>query len=193
MFCGFFILPIKVCEDPRPCLNLPILRNSYFANLYSLNERGEDAVTPKQKRFCDEYLIDCNAVEAAKRAGYKGQTCQNASRWLDPNSTEKYNAEMHLYIQNRLEEMQSKKIASAQEVMQYLTSVLRGEEVEEMIVVEGMGDGYSSARSVDKSVGAKERIKAAELLAKRYGLLTDKIGVQGVVPVVISGDDELED
>ena len=150
-------------------------------------------MTPKQKRFCDEYLIDCNAVEAARRAGYKGQTCVNASRWLDPNSTEKYNIEMHKYIQDRLEEMQSKTIASATEVMQYLTSVLRGNETEEMIVVEGMGDGCSSARRIDKAVGARDKIKAAELLAKRYGLLTDKVGIEGVVPVVISGDDDLED
>ena len=150
-------------------------------------------MTPKQKRFCDEYLIDCNAVEAAKRAGYKGQTCQNASRWLDPNSTEKYNAEMHNYIQNRLEEMQSKTIASATEVMQYLTSVLRGEETEEVVVVEGCGEGFSTARTMDKAVGAKDKLKAAELLAKRYGLLTDKVGIEGVIPVVISGDDDLEE
>lgn len=150
-------------------------------------------MTPKQKRFCDEYLIDCNAVEAAKRAGYKGQTAVNASRWLDPNSTQKYNAAMHKYIQDRLEEMQSKTIASATEVMQYLTSVLRGNETEEVIVVEGCGDGISSARTMDKAVGARDKLKAAELLAKRYGLLTDKIGVEGVIPVVLSGDDELED
>lgn len=148
---------------------------------------------PKQKRFCDEYLIDCNATEAAKRAGYKGETCKNASRWLDPNSTGKYNPEMHKYIQDKLNEMQSKTIASAEEVMQYLTSVLRGEEKEEVIVVEGVGDGCSSARSIDKEVGARDRLKAAELLAKRYGLLTDKVGIEGIIPVVISGDDELED
>ena len=150
-------------------------------------------MTPKQKRFCDEYLIDCNAVEAARRAGYKGQTCVNASRWLDPNSTEKYNAEMHKYIQDRLEEMQSKTIASAEEVMQYLTSVLRGEEKEETIVVEGIGDGCSEARRMKKDVSPRDKLKAAELLAKRYGLLTDKLGIEGVVPIVISGDDELED
>lgn len=150
-------------------------------------------MTPKQKRFCDEYLIDCNAVEAAKRAGYKGETCKNASRWLDPNSTEKYRPEMHKYIQDRLEEMQSKTIADATEVMQYLTKVLRGEETEEVVVVEGCGDGCSEARTMDKSVGAKEKLKAAELLAKRYGLLTDKVGIEGAIPVVISGEDDLED
>lgn len=168
-------------------MNLPILRNSYFANLYSLNERGEDAVTPKQQRFCDEYLIDCNATQAAIRAGYSAKTAYS----IGEENLRK--PDIREYIDERLEKMQSKKIASAEEVMQYLTSVMRGEEMEEVIVVEGMGDGYSSARSVDKSVGARERIKASELLAKRYGLLTDKIGVQGVVPVVISGDDELED
>lgn len=150
-------------------------------------------MTPKQKRFCDEYLIDCNAVEAAKRAGYKGQTCVNASRWLDPKSTQKYNAEMHKYIQDRLEEMQSNKIATATEVMQYLTSVLRGEETEEVVVVEGCGEGFSRATTMDKAVGARDKLKAAELLAKRYGLLTDKVGIEGTVPIVITGDDALED
>ena len=150
-------------------------------------------MTPKQKRFCDEYLIDCNASEAARRAGYKGETCKNASRWLDPNSTEKYNSEMHEYISERLAEMQSKTIASAEEVMQYLTSVLRGEEKEEVVVVEATGVGFSSARHIDKDVSPKDRLKAAELLAKRYGLLTDKVGIEGVVPIVIAGDDALEE
>ena len=144
-------------------------------------------MTPKQKRFCDEYLIDCNATQAAIRAGYSEKTAkQIASENLSK-------PDIRAYIDERLAEMQSKKIADANEVMQYLTSVLRGEESEEVVVVEGCGEGYSSATTMDKAVGARERIKAAELLAKRYGLLTDKIGVEGVVPIVISGDDELED
>jgi phage terminase small subunit len=140
-------------------------------------------VTPKQKRFCDEYLIDCNAVEAAKRAGYKGQTCVNASRWLDPKSTEKYNSEMHKYIQDRLDQMQSKTIADATEVMQYLTSVLRGEETEEVIVVAGL-----ETKRIDKGIGARDKLKAAELLAKRYGLLTDRLDINADVGVTIVDD-----
>jgi phage terminase small subunit len=144
-------------------------------------------VTPKQKRFCDEYLIDTNATQAAIRAGYSEKTAYS----IGEENLRK--PEIRAYIDERLAEMESKTIASATEVMQYLTSVLRGEETEEVIVVEGMGDGCSSARRIDKDVGAMDRLKAAELLAKRYGLLTDKIGIEGVVPVVISGDDELED
>ena len=144
-------------------------------------------MTPKQKRFCDEYLIDTNATQAAIRAGYSEKTAYS----IGQENMKK--PEIRAYIDERLAEIQSKKIADATEVMQYLTSVLRGEETEEVVVVEGCGEGFSSARTMDKAVGAKEKLKAAELLAKRYGLLTDKIGIEGVVPVVISGDDELEE
>lgn len=141
-------------------------------------------MTPKQKRFCDEYLIDCNATEAAKRAGYKGETCKNASRWLDPNSTEKYNSEMHQYIQDKLKEIESETIANATEVMQYLTSVLRGESQSSVLAM--CGDGCQEV--IEKAPDEKERLKAAELLARRYNLFTEKIKVDGVVPIVIVDD-----
>lgn len=144
-------------------------------------------MTPKQKRFCDEYLIDCNATQAAIRAGYSEKTAYSIGQRLLKQ------VEVDAYIRERTEAMKSKTIADATEVMQYLTSVLRGEETEEVVVVEGCGDGYSRASTMDKSVGAKEKLKAAELLAKRYGLLTDKVGIEGTVPIVITGDDALED
>ena len=142
-------------------------------------------MTPKQKRFCDEYLIDCNATQAAIRAGYSEKTAKviGAENLTKPD--------IRAYIDERLAEIQSKTIASAEEVMQYLTSVLRGESKSEIVVIEGDGFGSSSARRMDKAPDEKERLKAAELLAKRYGLLTDKVGIEGVVPIVISGDDEL--
>ena len=144
-------------------------------------------MTPKQKRFCDEYLIDTNATQAAIRAGYSEKTAYSIGQRLLKD------VEVSAYITERAEAINSKTIADATEVMQYLTSVLRGEETEEVVVVEGCGDGFSQARIKDKAVGARDKLKAAELLAKRYGLLTDKIGVEGVVPVVISGDDDLEE
>ena len=139
-------------------------------------------MTPKQKRFCDEYLIDCNATQAAIRAGYSAKTAYS----IGEENLRK--PDIRAYIDARLAEMQSKKIADATEVMQYLTSVLRGEETEEVIVVTGL-----ETRRMDKGIGARDKLKAAELLAKRYGLLTDKVGIEGVVPIVIAGDDELAD
>ena len=144
-------------------------------------------MTPKQKRFCDEYLIDCNATQAAIRAGYSEKTAYSIGQRLLKD------VEISAYISEQAESINSKTIANAIEVMQYLTSVLRGDEKEETIVVEGCGEGFSTARRMFKEVGARDRLKAAELLAKRYGLLTDKIDVDGAIPVVISGGDELED
>lgn len=153
-------------------------------------------MTDKQKRFCDEYLIDCNATQAAIRAGYSPKTAEKASDWINAGSQEKpsskYNAEMRAYIDEQLEQLQNAKIADAAEVLEYLTSVLRGESSSEVVVVEGQGDGVSEARRVKKAPDEKERLKAAELIGKRHGLFTDKVNVSGAVPVVISGDDELE-
>ena len=125
-------------------------------------------MTEKQKRFCDEYLIDCNATRAYKTV-YKNvksdETAKSAASRLLTNVNVKK------YIDDRMEELHNEKTADAQEV----TSVLRGESSSTEIVVEGTGDGCSEARTIEKAPSEKERLKAAELLGKRYGLYTDKI------------------
>ena len=129
-------------------------------------------MTAKQKRFCDEYLIDLNATQAAIRAGYsKNYANTNASKLLQITTIKEYIAE-------RMAEKESELIADQDEVLKYLTSVMRGESYSEVIVVEGVGEGCSSARRMDKAPDEKERLKAAELLGKRYGLYTDKLDQQ---------------
>lgn len=153
-------------------------------------------LTDKQERFCQEYLIDTNAYQAAIRAGYTHKSALDASRWLtdDPNkSRTKFKPLLVKRIQEAMEEIQSKRIATAEEVIQYLTSVLRGETTAEIVVVEGAGDGYSQARRMQKSPDERERLKAAELLGKRYAIFSDRLNVDGALPVVITGEDELED
>ena len=56
-----------------------------------------------------------------------------------------------------------------------LSTVMRGESTSEEIIVEGIGDGRSKARKLEKTPSEKDRLKAAELIGKRYGLFTDKI------------------
>ena len=85
------------------------------------------------------------------------------------------NADIKTYIDEQLQKISDEKIADATEVMQYLTSVLRGESVSETVVIEGTGDGCSEARSMEKAPDEKERLKVAELLGKRYSLFTDKV------------------
>lgn len=137
----------------------------------------------RQKRFCDEYLIDCNAKQAAIRAGYSPKTAYSIGN-------ENLNKpELKAYIEAELEKIHSAKIADATEVLEYLTGVMRGKHTEQVLKL--IGEGVQVISDID--VSAKERLKAAELIGKRYGLFTDKMNLEGAVPVVITGADELED
>lgn len=141
-------------------------------------------MTDKQRKFCDEYLIDCNATRAYK-AAYPHVKSEGAARACSSKLLTKTNIKE--YIDEQLEKISNEKVADAKEVMEYLTSVLRGESISEIVVVEGCGDGYSEARAIDKAPDEKERLKAAELLGKRYGLFKETMNVE-VEPVVIVND-----
>lgn len=126
-------------------------------------------LTAKQQRFCDEYLIDLNATQAAIRAGYSKKTAaQTAARLLT-------NVKIQEYIENRMAEKEKELIADQDEVLKYLTSVLRGQSKSTEIVIEGLGDGSTKARKMEKEPSEKDKLKAAELLGKRYGLYTEKV------------------
>lgn len=124
-------------------------------------------MTEKQRRFCDEYLIDCNAAQAAIRAGYSKKTAKQIGQKLLTK------IDLRAYIDAQLEKIRSEKIADAQEVREYLTATMRGETDEEVVVTEGVGNGVSTARMVRKQACVRDRNKAAELLAKGYGLDRD--------------------
>ena len=144
-------------------------------------------LTEKQKRFADYYIETGNITEAAAKAGYSKKTARviGQENLLKPA--------IKGYIDEKLEAMQDERTASAKEVLEFLTKSMRGEIKEEVVVVEGTGDGTSEARTVKKQIGLRDRIKSAELLGKRYRLFTDKVEVEGVVPVMIVGEDSLEE
>lgn len=144
-------------------------------------------LTEKQKRFADYYIETGNATQGAIKAGYSEKYANTNAAKLLQNTTIKN------YIDEKLKEMEEKRVMSATEVMQLLTAAARGEVQEEVVIVESVGDYCSEARIVKKQIGAKDRIKAAELLGKRYRLFTDKLEVSGTIPVMIVGDDEIED
>lgn len=126
-------------------------------------------LTIKQQRFADEYIISGNATEAAIKAGYSKKTANviGVENLIKPN--------IKTYIDERLKELSDKKIANQQEVLEYLTSVLRGESSSEVVVIEGQGEGVSKAKPMQKAPDEKERLKAAELLGKRMGLFKEKV------------------
>ena len=148
-------------------------------------------MTDRQQIFADEYLIDCNATRAYK-AAYPNVKKDEAARVNASKLLTKAN--IRAYIDEQLEKMHDERTADAKEVMEYLTSVMRGESEAEIVVVEGVGDGASEARRMIKAPDEKEKLKAAELLGKRYGLFREKLDVTGTSSVTIIDDlDDLED
>ena len=154
--------------------------------IYFRAEKRWYSITDKQRKFADKYIIDSNASRAYK-AAYPGTKSDNTARTNGSRLLTK--ADVKAYIDEQLEKLHNEKTADAAEVMEYLTAVMRGEHTEKTLQL--IGDGMQKIADID--VSAKERLKAAELLGKRYGLFTDKVNVAGAVPVVISGSDELED
>ena len=139
--------------------------------------KNNDDLTDKQKKFIEEYLVDMNGTRAY-RVAYpsvkKNETAAAlASRLLTNDKVKKA-------IEPILASMSSARMATATEVMEYLTSVMRGESTAEVVVVEGLGDGCSEARRFEKAPDEKERLRAAELLGKRFGLFKDKVEVSGI-------------
>lgn len=141
----------------------------------------ERKLTIKQQAFADSYIEVGNATEAYLKAypNVKKETTAraNGSRLLT-------NANVSAYIESRMEELKSKKVADQREVLEYLTSIMRGEQQEE--VLRGVGEGAQTIDDID--VSAKDRIKAAEMLGKRYAMWTDKQQIEGLVPVTIVND-----
>ncbi|WP_302610644.1 terminase small subunit [uncultured Mitsuokella sp.] len=124
-------------------------------------------LTEKQRRFVDYYIETGNASEAARRAGYSEKT----AGWIGQENLQK--PTIKAAIDARLRELEGKRIAKADEVMQFLTSTLRGEVKEERVVVEGTGDGRSDARIIKVQVSARDRLEAAKSLLKRYPMQLD--------------------
>jgi len=140
-------------------------------------------VKEKQKRFCEEYLVDCNATQAAIRAGYSKKTARAIGQRLLTN------VDIKKYIEQQLQKLKNEKIADAQEVLEYLTSVMRGEQKEQVALL--TGEGVQDL--VQKDVSAKDRLKAAELIGKRYALFTEKVELQGETTIQIVDDIPVEE
>lgn len=139
-------------------------------------------LTIKQKKFADEYIISGNAYQSAINAGYSENYARNASvKLLEKGGN------ISEYINKKMAELEDQQIAKQDEILKYLTAVMRGEEKEETLSKNEFG-----GEDISKiQVSAKDRIKAAELLGKRYGSWTDKLEVEAESRVVIV--DDLED
>ena len=139
-------------------------------------------LTDKKKKFADYYIKTGNATESAKLAGYSAKTAYSSGQRLLKD------VEVAKYVEKTMEQLKKDTIADADEVLQLLTSIARGETYDEQVVVDKTG-----THIIKVKVNEKERCKALELLGKRYKLYTDKVEASGNIGVSISFKDDLED
>lgn len=143
-------------------------------------------LTEKQKRFCEEYLKDGNATQAAIRAGYKKENAfQTGAENLKKPNVLAYKEE--LMRQARKDTKSA--IADADEVLAFYTAMMRGEVKSQELVIDGM----SPAHLEEVPPSQQTRLKAATELAKRWGLNVNTLNVEQNIPVVIAGGDDLVD
>lgn len=140
----------------------------------------------KHEKFCTEYIKDMNATQAAIRTGYSNRTANRiASQLLSK-----------LDIKSRVKELRDayldENIMSAKQVEYELTRIALGLSTEKTVVIEGQGDGWSTARIMDKPPDEKSRLKALELMAKRHRILSGDATID-IKPVIIMGGDEIAD
>ncbi|MDB8805027.1 terminase small subunit [Romboutsia sp. 1001216sp1] len=138
-------------------------------------------LTPKQKAFADFYIELGNATESAIKAGYSKKTAKEVGY---ENLTKPH---IKNYVEERMKQIESDRIAKAEEVLAFLSASLRGEVLEEVVSTESI-EGMVKPVILKKQLSAKDRIKAAELLGKRYALFTEKVDLEGNVGVTIIDD-----
>lgn len=138
-------------------------------------------LTLKQRKFADEYIISGNIEQSALNAGYSANYSRSQSHKLLAN------VGIKSYIDERLKEIESAKTATQQEVLEYLTSVMRGKQREQTLIGKGMG--IQEKTYID--VSAKDRLKAADLLNKIHQAREEKSDTKE--DIVIVNDIPLED
>ncbi|HFU6610044.1 TPA: terminase small subunit [Bacillus paranthracis] len=132
-------------------------------------------LTPKQQAFCDYYIETGNAAEAARKAGYSQKTAKEMG---NENLSKPH---LKAYIEARMSQKEVERVASQDEILEFLTQVMRGEMTEQIPV--GQGEGYFELE--DKDTYVKDRVRAAELLGKRHMMWTEKKEVKMTVPTFV--------
>jgi phage terminase small subunit len=143
----------------------------------------------KQELFCMRYSETGDAIDSYTAAGYKVKNKNTASAAAQRLLKR---PEIKARLAEIAEEMATQSIANAKEIQERLTRILRMEETEDVVVVEGCGDGCSDARIIKKRPALKDVINAGEKLARMQGAFDTKLQLEMTIPV-FGGEDSLED
>jgi phage terminase small subunit len=136
----------------------------------------------KQQAFVDEYIKTGTAYQSAIKAGYSEKYAKSSSHKLLEN------VGIKAEIDKRMEKLKKDAIADQDEILQYLTSVLRGEVTDQELIPIQVGRGQMDVEELEKRSDTNARTKAAELLGKRYMMWTDKQQIETTATVQFNDD-----
>lgn len=140
----------------------------------------------RQEKFCLEFAASGNVYQSAIKAGYSDNYARgNAAKLLD-------NVSIKTRLQEIAEKLESEKIAQASEMQSVLTTIIRQQLKEEVVAIEGIGEGCSQATIVKKNASLRDVINAVDKLARMQGLYDDGMNLSITVPI-FGGEAEIED
>ena len=166
---------------------------------------GKRQLSEQRQQFVDEYLIDLNGTQAAIRAGYSAKTAQEQSSRLLSNvmvqeAISKAMAERSKRTginQDRVVlELAKLALVKMTDIVDRQGRIRDGATDDDLACIESIKYKESESdtgSSVEREVKIASKIKALELLGKHLGMWNDKLDVNIIQPVVISGEDSLED
>ena len=140
----------------------------------------------RHEKFCHEYIKDMNATQAAIRTGYSKKTAKMQGSRLMTND------DIKMRVAELRDAYLDENIMTAKQVEYELTRIALGLSTEKTVVIEGQGDGWSTARIMDKPPDERTTQNPLELLAKRHRILSGDTTID-VQPVIIVGGDDIAD
>ena len=160
-------------------------------------------MTDKQSAFCQEYLIDLNATQAAIRAGYSAQTAQEqgarllsnvmVSREIDRLKAER-SRRTGITADRVLQELARIAFVNPIDVINPATGDIHADVCQDdAVAIASVKRKSTPAGSREFEIRLQDKVRALELLGKHLGLFDDKVKLEGALPVVITGGDTLED
>ena len=162
-------------------------------------------LNPKQNRFCEEYLIDLNATQAAIRAGYSVKTAgsigeENLKKPEISRRIEQLKAERSrrtgITADRVLQELAKIAFVNPADVIDTETATIKSTDPNDTAAIASIRQKTFPTKAgnegIEREIKLYDKIRALELLGKHVGLFTDRLTF-GALPIVISGANELED
>lgn len=162
-------------------------------------------LTDRQQRFCNEYLIDLNATQAAIRSGYSAKTAEQQGSRLLSNVKVQQEISKHMAVRSKrtgvnqdriVQELAKMAFVKMTDIVDSYGRIKTDATENDLACIESVKYKESESdagSSVEREIKIASKLKALELLGKHLGMWNDRLDVSVNIPIVISGENDLEE